>query len=112
MVLSAFKESGKPVLNGLYQQLLRRGVQYFLPSSKLEIVGSVPEWTPQIVFRAASHGGLGFDCLGTRYTLTNHREFSDHQQRMVRSIAKFLSTRHDLLLNLDVTAQNMPIFGG
>src|SRR5580704_11848355 len=112
MVASALKKSVKPVLNGLYQQLLKRGIQYFLPSSQLEIVGNVPEWTPQIVFRAASHGGLGFDWLGTRYTLTNHREFSDHQQRMVRSIAKFLSTRHQLLFNRDVTEQSMPIFGG
>jgi hypothetical protein len=31
---------------------------------------------------------------------------------MVRSIAKFLSTRHELLFNRDVAAQNMPIFGG
>jgi hypothetical protein len=112
MVLSALKKSGKPVLNGLYQQLLRRWVQYFLPFSQLEIVGDVPEWTPQIVFRAASHGGLGFDWLGTRYALTNHREFSDHQQRMVRSIVKFLSTRHELLFNRDAAAQHMPIFGG
>src|SRR5271170_7406174 len=112
MVLSALKENGKPVLNELYQQLLRRGVQYFLPSSQLEIIGNVPEWTPQIVFQAPSNGGLCFDWLGTRYALTNHREFSDHQQKMVRSIAKFLSTRHELLFNRDVAAQNMPIFGG
>src|ERR1700690_2294164 len=87
MVESALTESGKPVLNGLYQQLLRRGVQYFLPSSQLEIVGQIPEWSPQIVFESTSDG-LSFDWLGTRYALTNHREFSDHQQRMVRSIAK------------------------
>jgi hypothetical protein len=31
---------------------------------------------------------------------------------MVRSIAKFLSTRHELLFNPDVAAHNMPIFGG
>src|SRR5271156_2392960 len=111
MVVSAH-ESGKPILKGLYQQLLRRGVQYFLPSSQIEIVGHVPDWTQQIVFHAPSNGGLSFDWLGTRYALTNHREFSDHQQRMVRSIAKFLSTRHELLFNRDAVAQNMPIFGG
>ena len=102
MVLSALKEGGKPFLKGLYQQLLRRGLQYFLPSSQLEIVGNVSDWTPQIVFQTPSNGGLSFDWLGTRYSLTNHREFSDHQQRMIRSIAKFLSTRHELLFNPDV----------
>ncbi len=112
MVLSALKESGKPGLNGLYEQLLRRGVQYFLPSSHLEVLGQASEWTPQVVFQPASNSGLGFDWLGTKYALTNHREFSDHEQRLVRSIAKFLSTRHELLFNRDVAAQNMPIFGG
>jgi DisA bacterial checkpoint controller nucleotide-binding len=112
MVQSALKETGKPVLNGLYQQLLRRGLHYFLPSSHLEVVGQVPEWSPQIAFQAVSNGRLSFDWLGARYLLTNHKEFSDHQQKMVRSIAKFLSTRHELLFNRDVAAQNMPIFGG
>src|SRR5277367_5453337 len=102
MVLSALKESGKPVLSGLYQQLLRRGVQYFLPSSHLEIVGQASEWAPQVVFQPASNGGLSFDWLGTSFALTNHREFSDHEQKLVRSIAKFLSTRHELLFNRDV----------
>jgi DisA bacterial checkpoint controller nucleotide-binding len=112
MVGTALKENGKPVLNGLYQELLRRGVQYFLPSSQLDIVEQAPEWTLQIVFRPISNGGFSFDWLGTRYALTNPREFSDHQKKMVRSIAKFLSTRHELLFNRDAAAQNMPIFGG
>src|SRR3984885_9782564 len=112
MAVSALKQSAKPVLDGLYQQLLRRGVQFFLPSSHLEIVGHVPEWTPHIVFQPVTHGGFSFDWLGTRYSLTNHKHFSAHQQNMVRSIAKFLSTRHELLFNRDAAAQNLPIFGG
>ena len=112
MVGTALKESGKPVLNGLYQELLRRGIQYFLPSSQLELVGQVPEWTPEIVFQPTSNGSVRFDWLGTRYALINHKEFSDHQQKMVRSIAKFLSTRHELLFSRDAAAQYMPIFGG
>jgi hypothetical protein len=36
---SVSKESGETVLDGLYQQLLKRGVQYFLPSSHLEMIG-------------------------------------------------------------------------
>ena len=83
-----------------------------MPSSQLEVVGNGPEWIPQVVFHSSSDGGLSFDWLGTKYALTNHREFSDHQQRMVRSIAKFLSTRHELLFNRDVAAQHVPIFGG
>jgi hypothetical protein len=106
------KESGRPVLDELYQQLLRRGVQYFLPSSHLEMVGHVRESTPKIVFHPTSQAGLSFEWLGSRYALTNHREFSDHEQRMVRSIGRFLSTRYELLFDREIPAQNMPIFGG
>src|ERR1700722_12225868 len=112
MVVSAINGSSEPLLNGLYQQLLRRGIQYFLPSSQIEIVGQVPDWAPHIVFHAASNGSLSFDWLGDRYALTNHKEFTDHQQKMVRSIAKFLSTRLELLFNRDATVQNLPIFSG
>jgi len=112
MIGDVSKESGRPVLDGLYQQLLRRCVQYFLPSSHLEVVGHVRESTPEIVFHAMSHAGLSFEWLGSRYALTNHRQFSDHEQRMVRSIGRFLSTRYQLLFHREIAAQNLPIFGG
>ena len=105
-------ESGRPVLDGLYQQLLRRGIQYFLPSSHLEIVGEARESTPQIAFHTTSDGGLSFEWLGNRYALTNHRGLSDHEQRMLRSIGRFLSTRYELLFDSEIAARNMPIFGG
>jgi len=111
-MIGAFKEGGMPILEGLYQQLLRRGVQYFLPSSHLEIVGQVSESTTQITFHARSHGGLTFEWLGNRYVLTNHREFTDYEQRMLRSIGMFLSTRYQLLFDREIVARNLPIFGG
>jgi hypothetical protein len=112
MIGEVSKESGRPVLDGLYQQFLRRGIQYFLPSSHLEMIGRARESTPEIVFDATSQAGLGFEWLGSRYALTNHRAFSDHEQRMVRSIGRFLSTRYELLFDREIAAQNMPIFGG
>jgi hypothetical protein len=111
-MIGASNVRSRPVLEGLYQQLLTRGVQYFLPSSHLEIVGRVSESTPQIVSHASSRGGLTFEWLGNRYSLTNHREFSDHEQRMLRSICRFLFTRYELLFDREIAAQNMPIFGG
>ena len=112
MIRSMSMESGAPVLDGLYQQLLSRGVQYFLPSSRLEIVGRVGKSTPEIVFHVAPQGGLSFEWLGNRFALTNHREFSEHEQKMVRSIVRFLSTRYGLLFDSETGARNMPIFGG
>ena len=105
-------ERGRPVLEGLYDQLLRRGVQYFLPSSHLEIVGCASETAPRIVFHASSRGGLSFHWLGNRYTLTNHRDFTDHEQKMLRSILRFLSARYELLFDREIAARSMPMFGG
>jgi hypothetical protein len=99
-------------LDGLYQELLRRGVQYFLPSSRLENLGRLPQSTPQVVLHRAPEGGLTLQWLGNVYALTNHREFSDHEQKMVRSIARFLSTRYELLFDREIAARNTPIFGG
>src|SRR5579864_8911196 len=101
-----------PILDGLYQELLRQGVQYFLPSSRIEMVGRSRESTPQIVLHPASHGCFNFEWLGNRYELTNRRELSDHERRMLRSICRFLSTRHELLFDREIAARNMPIFGG
>jgi len=105
-------ESGGPVLDGLYQQLVQRGVKYFLPTSHLETVGRAQESTPEVVFHTTSEPGLKFDWLGSTYALTNHKDFSDHEQKMVRSIGRFLSTRYELLFDSENTAGNMPIFGG
>src|SRR5579864_874550 len=112
MIREVSIEGGGPVLDGLYQELLRQGVQYFLPSSHLEIVGRARESKPQIALHTKSHGALSFEWLGNRYALTNRRELSDHEQRMLRSICRFLSTRYELLFDREIAAQNMPIFGG
>ena len=95
---------GTPVFGGLYQQLLRRGIQYFLPSSRLEVIEHDPGPVPQ--------PSLTFEYLGGRYALTNPRDFTDHERRMVLSICRFLETRYDLLFENETAAGNMPIFGG
>src|SRR5260370_8982820 len=76
------------------------------------MVGRARESTPEIVFQATSPATLTFEWLGSSYALTNHRECSDHERRMVRSIGRFLSTRYELLFDSETTPGNMPIFGG
>jgi hypothetical protein len=109
---SVSKGGGEPALDVLYQQILKRGVEYFLPSSHLEMVGRSRESTPEIVFDAAPDAGLSFEWLGSRYTLSNRRELTKHEQKMVRSIGRFLSTRHEMLFASETAARNLPIFGG
>ena len=75
------------------------------------MVGSVRESAPEVIFHTPPQAGLSFDWLGGRYTLTNQKELSDHEEKMVRSIGRFLSTRYKLLFDSEA-ALNMPIFGG
>src|SRR6516165_2193377 len=110
-MIPAVEDTGRPDLNGLYEQLLRRGLQYFLPSANLEIVRGTREPAPELVFHGSSHS-LSFDWMGNQYTVTNPSEFSDHEQRMVRSIGSFLSMRYRLLFDHEIGAQNAPIFSG
>jgi len=105
-------ENGTPVLNVLYGQLLRRGVQYFLPSSHLDIVGQDQESTTEITFHRATEDGLSFAWLGDRYKLVNGRRFSDHEQKMVRSIVRFLSARYNLLFDSETATRSSTIFSG
>jgi hypothetical protein len=104
--------NGRLGLEGLYQQLLARGIRYFLPSSQIEIVGRAGEPPKQVIFREMPDGGLTFEWLGNKYLVSNHGKFSDHEQRMLRSICTFLSTRYELLFDREIIARNMPVFGG
>jgi hypothetical protein len=96
----------------LFEQLLRRGVQYFLPFSHLELVGRDRDSTPEFVFHRMTEDGLSFEWLGNRYTLSNERQFSDHEQTMLRSIGRFLSRRYRVLFDSEIAAQNLAIFAG
>jgi hypothetical protein len=105
-------ENSTPILDVLYAQLLRRGVQYFLPSSHLDIVGQDPESTSEITFHRATDDGLNFAWLGDQYKLVNGRRFSDHEQKMVRSIVRFLSARYNLLFDSETATRSSTIFSG
>src|SRR5579872_2058737 len=76
MIPSVAAHEGGTVLDALYHQLLQRGVQYFLPSSHLEIVGSASPSASEIVCESAPEGGLTFKWLAKRYLVTNHQAFS------------------------------------
>jgi len=112
MIPSVAAHEGGTVLDALYHQLLQKGVQYFLQSSRLEIVGSTSPSASEIVCEPAPGGGVAFNWLDKRYLLTNHNAFSDHRRRMLQSISKVLSNRYEVLFGRDVPAQNLPAFGG
>ncbi len=112
MHLEVRSETATPVLDVLYGQLLKRGIQYFLPFSQLNVIGRAQDSTPEITSLRTTGCSLNFEWLGNQYALTNGKPFSDHEQTMLRSIGRFLTARYNLLFNSEIAVRNPAIFAG
>jgi hypothetical protein len=102
----------RPILDDLYEQLLRRGVQYFLPLSHLNVIGRAPDSMPEITLQRVSGTSLHFEWLGIQYALTNEKTFSDHEQTMLQSIGRFLAARYNRLFHSEIALRDPTIFAG
>jgi len=113
MTSSMPEKRGKTALGGLYQQLLRRGVQYFLPSSSLEVASAAPgQNAADPAPGDSSHARVVLEWMGETYIITNPKNFTDHERRLIQSIGHFLSTRYELFFDREIAGQTLPIFGG
>jgi hypothetical protein len=112
MLLEVRSDNATPVLDVLYGQLLKRGVQYFLPSSQLDVIGRAQDSIQEITVLRTTGCSLHFEWLGHQYALTNGRPFSDHEQKLLRSIGRFLIARYNLLFNGENAVRNPGIFAG
>ena len=112
--MARFSPSTEPhrlFIDRYFEELLARGIQYFLPSSELTTVGRSEEGKPEL----GSHfhdAVTDLEWLGTKYSLSNQgKNFSEHEQKLLKGIGKVLSTRYQLLFNADVVASS-EIFNG
>ena len=112
MASSLPTEPHRPFIDRYYEELLTRGIQYFLPSSELTNVGRTEDRKPQL----HSHvriGGVDLEWLGVKYSLVNQgKDFTEHEHKLLKSIGKVLSTRYHLLFNAEVVARSSEIFSG
>ena len=113
--MASFSHSTEPhrlFIDRYFEELLARGIQYFLPSSELTIVGRSEEGKPEL----RSHlrdGGADLEWLGAKYSLVNQgKDFTEHEQKLLKGIGKVLSTRYQLLFNAEVVARSSEIFNG
>jgi hypothetical protein len=96
--------------DGLYRELLERGVHYFVPQS---------EWGAREPFVAAlpdrlrieeKPDGVCFEWLGYRRVLRGL--FTESQLRMLRRIGNVLQARYDLLMDSARAVENFHLFRG
>ena len=110
--VSPSSEPRRPFADRYYEELLARGIQYFLPSSELTIVGRFEEGKPELHSHLRD-GGADLEWLGTKYSLVNQgKHFTEHEHKLLKSIGKVLSTRYQLLFNAEVVARSSEIFSG
>jgi hypothetical protein len=105
-------EPHRPFIDRYYEELLTRGIQYFLPSSELTNVGRSEERTSQLRTQLRN-GGADLEWLGAKYSLVNQgKGFTENEHKLLKSIGKVLSTRYHLLFNAEVVARSSEIFSG
>ena len=113
MTRGGLAESIAPFVEILYGQLLEHGVQYFLPSSRLENCGSLPNPGAAFVFHPRSDTGLRFQWLSHEYELTAPvGQFTEHQERLLNAIGRALAARFQILIDPRTAAQAPAIFSG
>jgi DNA integrity scanning protein DisA with diadenylate cyclase activity len=104
---------GTHALDAGYRQLLEQGVRYFIPTATVESVGAVTSVDSPFVCARLPTGALEFEWLGTRYRVENGRDnFSDDQVRIIESIGRVLSIRHQILKHPSLGAGSTSFFRG
>ena len=113
--MASFSHSTEPhriFIDRYFEELLARGIQYFLPTSELTIVGRSEEGNTELCSNLRD-GGADLEWLGAKYSLVNQgKEFTEHEQKLLKGIGKVLSTRYKLLLNADVVVRSSETFNG
>jgi hypothetical protein len=105
-------EPHRPFIDRYFEELLARGIQYFLPSSELKILERLEDVKPELDLHMRD-GGADLEWLGARYSLVNQgKGFTEHEQKLLKAIGKVLSTRYQSLFNAEVVAMSSEIFNG
>jgi len=104
-------EATRPFVDALYPELLTRGIQYFFPEGRLEVIGPAAKAEPQRAGGQARTGELEFDWLGLRYRLSAEAHlFSIDEARLLDGIQRVLSARYHLLFDAALAAQRLHLF--
>jgi hypothetical protein len=101
----------RPFLDVLYSDLLERGVQYFLPSVRLRVIGSCETHTPVVQYEKGPNG-LQLNWLGLRYALEAARELSASERKLLKSVSRALSARYRFLVDRELATKAIDLFRG
>ena len=99
--------------DGLYGELLERGIQYFLPDTEWSARGPVESNDPLALKLTQKPGTMSVEWLGQRHELRSRSgDFTDSQARMARRVGNVLQARHQILVDGQRAVENFDLFRG
>jgi hypothetical protein len=100
-------------VDGLYGELLQRGIRYFLPDSYWSTLGPAKTEVAELALEQQDERRIELEWLGTRFCLSRRgRAFTAAEVRMVKAIGNVLAARYQLLFNAPLAAQSYQLFRG
>jgi hypothetical protein len=100
------------VLNALYGQYLERGVHYFFPACRLELLGQINASESTLTFHPDPQGSIELGWFA-RYRIGHvERPFTEHEMRLIGAVGIVLSARYRSLLEASSLAANFGFFRG
>jgi DNA integrity scanning protein DisA with diadenylate cyclase activity len=101
------------ILDTVFRQLLKQGLEHFMPPAQVELLGPVVDTDDLVVAcHDSERGVIEFDWLGYRYRVSRPAGFTDDQIRMVKSVGRVLSIRYRLALHPVLAAESAHLFRG
>jgi hypothetical protein len=109
--MGAPTEFARPFLDVLYSDLLERGVQHFLPSVRLNVIGSADSHTLEVQYEKTADG-IRLDWLGVRYALDTSRQLTLSERKLMKSVSRVLSSQYRFLIDRELASQALQRFRG
>jgi hypothetical protein len=110
--LSQFETLARwPFIDSLYEELLRRGIAYFFPEGRLEVLGGERSRDRAFLCRSGENR-VELWWLGLGYSLVSASHFTEQQMQLLGAIGKVLATRYEALWNTTMAAQSFQLFRG
>jgi hypothetical protein len=105
--------SPRGAFESLYREFIERGIRYCFPGVDVQRSASDANTVAQLSVTPRPDGAIDLAGFGAAWRIVRDgREFTEHETKLLRSIARVLSLRYQTLIDPDVAAERIAMFGG
>ena len=99
-------------VDGLYRNLIEKGISYFFPSVKFQSLDGDPGVTQDLVAEGSGGSSAVMNWLGSRYLLTRDEPLTESELKLLRSIGAVLDSRYRMISDATRVEQGFELFRG